>query len=136
MKGSIRQSLGVKSMSANQAVASAVQPVQQLFPFLDLKAQFASIREEVSAAVMQVLTAQHFIMGPEVSAFEEEIKPVVGCQYTIACASGSDALLLALMALDIGPGDEVITVPFTFVATAGCIARLGARPVFVDVDPY
>jgi dTDP-4-amino-4,6-dideoxygalactose transaminase len=123
-------------MPASPAAALAVQPVQPLFPFLDLKAQFASIREEVSAAVMQVLTAQHFIMGPEVSSFEEEIKPVVGCQYTVACASGSDALLLVLMALDIGPGDEVITVPFTFVATAGCIARLGARPVFIDIDPY
>jgi dTDP-4-amino-4,6-dideoxygalactose transaminase len=123
-------------MSVDPAAASAVQPVQPLFPFLDLKAQFAAIRKEVSAAVMQVLAAQQFIMGPEVSALEEEIKPVVGCQYPIACASGSDALLLALMALDIGPGDEVITVPFTFVATAGCIARLGARPVFIDIDPH
>jgi len=118
-----------------EAAVSSVQNTPQLFPFLDLKAQFAAIRDEVSAAVMQVLADQHFIMGPEVSAFENEIKPVVGCRHAIACASGSDALLLALMALNIGPGDEVITTSFTFVATAGCIARLGARPVFIDIDP-
>lgn len=105
------------------------------FPFLDLKAQFATIREEVSSAVEQVLESQIFIMGPEVSALEEEIKGQVGCKYVFGCASGSDALLLALMALGVGPGDEVITVPFTFVATAGAIARLHARPVFIDIDP-
>jgi len=112
--------------------ASAVKPA---FPFLDLKAQYANIRDEVSAAVESVFESQIFIMGPEVSAFEEEVKAQIGCEYTFGCASGSDALLLALMALGVGPGDEVITVPFTFVATVGAIARLHARTVFVDIDP-
>jgi dTDP-4-amino-4,6-dideoxygalactose transaminase len=106
-----------------------------LFPFLDLKAQFAGIRDEINAAVSGVLESQHFILGPEVSAFEEEIRPHVGCQFALGCASGSDALLLALMALGIGHGDEVITPPFTFVATVGAIERLHARTVFVDIDP-
>ena len=114
--------------------AATVQP-KNLFPFLDLKAQFAQIREEVNAAVTKVLESQQFIMGPEVGQLEEEIKPYVGCQYVFGCASGSDALLLALMALNVGHGDEVIAPAFTFVATAGSIARLGARPVFVDIDP-
>jgi dTDP-4-amino-4,6-dideoxygalactose transaminase len=105
------------------------------FPFLDLKAQFAGIRHEVNAAVSKALESQHFILGPEVEAFEEELKPHVGCQYAFGCASGSDALLLALMALGIGPGDEVIAPPFTFVATIGAIERLRARTVFVDIDP-
>src|SRR5579883_181181 len=111
---------------------SAVKPQ---FPFLDLKAQYASISGEVEAAVSRVFESEIFIMGPEVSAFEEEIKPQTGCEFVFGCASGSDALLLALMALGIGPGDEVITVPFTFVATVGAIARLHARTVFVDIDP-
>ncbi len=106
------------------------------FPFLDLKAQFATIREEIMAAVTRVMESQYFIMGPEVSALEQEIQPHTGCEYVFGCASGSDALLLALMALEVGPGDEVITIPFTFVATAGSIARLHARPVFVDIDPH
>jgi dTDP-4-amino-4,6-dideoxygalactose transaminase len=105
------------------------------FPFLDLKAQFSTIREEVLAAVTRVMESQSFILGPEVSAFEEEIKTQVGCAHVIGCASGSDAIVLALMALGIGPGDEVIAPPFTFVATAGSISRLGARPVFIDIDP-
>ena len=112
--------------------ASAVKPA---FPFLDLKAQYANIRDEVNSAVESVFESQIFIMGPEVSAFEEEVKAQVGCEYVFGCASGSDALLLALMALGVGPGDEVITVPFTFVATVGAIARLHARAVFVDIDP-
>ena len=104
-------------------------------PFLDLKAQFAGIREEVVAAAVNVLEKQHFILGPEVSQLESELSEYIGCRFSIGCASGSDALLLALMALGVGPEDEVITTPFTFVATAGSIARLGARPVFVDIDP-
>ncbi len=103
------------------------------FPFLDLKAEFAAMREEVLAAVARVLDSQHFILGPEVAAFEAEVAELVGCRFAIGCASGSDALLLALMALEIGPGDEVITTPFTFFATAGAIAQRGARPVFVDI---
>jgi dTDP-4-amino-4,6-dideoxygalactose transaminase len=106
----------------------------QSFPFLDLQAQFISIRAEILAAVIRVLESQHFILGPDVDAFEQDIARLVGCQCAVGCASGSDALLLALMALEIGARDEVITTPFTFVATAGSIARLGARPVFVDID--
>ena len=105
------------------------------FPFLDLVAQYATIRQEVNQAITRVMESQHFILGPEVKALEREIAQYTGCAFAVGCASGSDALLLALMAYDIGPGDEVITTPFTFVATGGSIARLGARPVFVDVDP-
>jgi dTDP-4-amino-4,6-dideoxygalactose transaminase len=105
------------------------------FSFLDLKAQFASIRNEVNDAVARVLESQSFILGPEVAAFEKEIGSYTGCRYAIGCASGSDALILALLALEIGPGDEVITAPFTFFASAGSIARVGAKPVFVDIDP-
>jgi dTDP-4-amino-4,6-dideoxygalactose transaminase len=104
-------------------------------PFLDLKAEFANIRAEVIAAVLGVLESQRFILGPEVEALEADIARLVGSRFAIGCASGSDALLLALMALEIGPQDEVITTPFTFVATAGSIVRLGARPVFVDIHP-
>ena len=104
-------------------------------PFLDLKAQFAGIREEVLAAVNRTLESQHFILGPEVQAFEREIGALTECSHAIGCASGSDALILALVALDIGRGDEVITPPFTFFASAGSIARVGATPVFADIDP-
>src|SRR6185437_11771290 len=120
---------------ARPDVAIARTPNHPVFPFLDLKAQFTEIRDEVIEAVIRVMDSQHFILGPEVQALETEIADYVGAQFAIGCASGSDALLLALMALDIGAGDEVITTPFTFGATAGSIARLGARPVFVDIDP-
>jgi dTDP-4-amino-4,6-dideoxygalactose transaminase len=106
-----------------------------LFPFLDLRAQFEQIRPELMQAITDTFETQRFILGPEVEALEKEIAAYVGCGYAVACASGSDALLLALMALAIGPGDEVITTPFTFVATAGSIARAGATPIFVDIDP-
>lgn len=105
------------------------------FDFLDLKAQFAGIREEVMEAVTRVMESQHFILGSEVKLFEDEIASLMGARHAVACASGSDALLLALMACGIQAGDEVITTPFTFVATAGSIARAGATPVFVDIDP-
>ena len=104
-------------------------------PFLDLKGQFAEIRDEVLEGVHRVLESQHFILGPEVDAFEREVAEYVGVEFAIGCGSGSDALLLAQMAIGIGPGDEVITTPFTFGATAGSIARLKARPVFVDINP-
>lgn len=104
------------------------------FDFLDLKAQFAGIREEVMEAVTRVMESQHFILGSEVKLFEDEMASMLGARHAVACASGSDALLLALMACGIQAGDEVITTPFTFVATAGSIARAGARPVFVDID--
>lgn len=106
--------------------------------FLDLRRQFAGIRAEVLAAVTRVLESQHFILGAEVEALEREVAAYVGCSHAIGCASGSDALLLALTAAGVGSSDEVITVPFTFVATAAAIARLGATPVFVDIgrDTY
>lgn len=104
-------------------------------PFLDLKAQFESIRQEILEAVRRTLESQQFILGPEVAALENELAALTTCRYAIACASGTDALILALLALDIGPGDEVITTPFTFVASAGSIVRAGATPVFADIDP-
>jgi dTDP-4-amino-4,6-dideoxygalactose transaminase len=125
--------MNAKAVEETDVVAQTVR--KPLFPFFDLKAQYAQIRDEVQAAVACVFESQHFIYGPEVAAFEQEIAAVAGTKFAIGCASGSDALLLALMALGIGPGDAVITPPFTFVATAGSIARLGARPVFVDIEP-
>ncbi len=104
-------------------------------PSLDLLAQYATIRDEVNAAVNGVLESQRFILGPEVAALESEIADYLGCAHAIGVSSGTDALLAALMALGIGPGDEVITTGFTFFATAGAVHRLGGRPVFVDVDP-
>jgi dTDP-4-amino-4,6-dideoxygalactose transaminase len=104
-------------------------------PLLDLGAQYAEIREEVLAAVERVFDRQRFILGAEVAAFERELAAYVGAGEAVGCASGSDALLLALMALNVKAGDEVVTTPYTFFATAGAIARLGARPVFVDIDP-
>jgi dTDP-4-amino-4,6-dideoxygalactose transaminase len=109
--------------------------IRQTLPFLDLKAQFASIRGEILEAVTRTLESQQFILGPEVEALEKEVSELAGCAHAIGCASGSDALILALLALEIGPGDEVITTPFTFFASAGSIARVGAKPVFVDIDP-
>jgi len=104
-------------------------------PLLDLKAQFAQIRAEVMPAIDQVCASQHFILGEHVRALEEEVARYCGASAGIGASSGTDALLLALMALGIGAGDEVITSPFTFFATAGTIARTGARPIFCDIDP-
>ena len=109
--------------------------VKPLFDFLDLRAQFASIREEVMAAVTRVMDSQYFILGPEVDHLEQEIAGKLGAQYAVGCASGTDALILALLAAGIGAGHEVITTPFSFIATAGSIAWVGAKPVFVDIDP-
>jgi len=103
-------------------------------PLLDLKAQFQPIRAEVLAAMQTVCDEQGFVLGPRVVAFEESIAGYIGSRYAIGCASGSDALLLSLMAVGVRAGDEVITIPFTFFATAGAVSRLGAKPVFVDIQ--
>lgn len=110
-------------------------PSASAVSFLDLKSQYAAIQNEIIDAVHRVLASQHFILGAEVEKFEAEIAQYVGAKFAVGCGSGSDAILLALMALDIEPDDEVITTSFTFGATAGSIARLRARPVFVDIHP-
>ena len=104
-------------------------------PLLDLQSQYATIRRDVQSAIERVCEAQQFIMGPEVEAFEREAGEVIGVRHAIGVSSGTDALLVSLMALGIGPGDEVIAPTYTFFATAGCVSRLGATPVLVDVDP-
>ncbi len=104
-------------------------------PLLDLKPQYASIRDEILARVAAVFESQQFILGEEVAAFERELAAYCRVPYAVGCASGSDALILALRSLGIGPGDKVLTTPYSFFATAGSIAHTGATPVFADVDP-
>lgn len=104
-------------------------------PLLDLKAQYLNLKEEIDQAVLKVLDSCRFILGPEMKALEEEIAAYCGTKHAIAVANGTDALVLALQACKIGPGDEVITTPFTFFASAETIANVGAVPVFVDIDP-
>ena len=103
-------------------------------PALDLKAQYRTIRHEIEPVVERVLESQYFILGPEVSGFEAEAAAYCEAKYAVGCSSGSDALLLPLLAIDLKPGDEVITSPYSFFATAGAIWRAGAIPVFVDID--
>lgn len=102
---------------------------------LDLNAQYATIKDEINEAIQEVLDTQYFILGPKVEELEHQIEEYTGAKHAVGCASGSDALLLSLMAMDIQPGDYVLTSPYTFFATAGAISRLGAEPVFLDIDP-
>jgi dTDP-4-amino-4,6-dideoxygalactose transaminase len=104
-------------------------------PFFDLKKQFLPLREEILNEIAAVCDAQAFILGAKVELLEREIASLCKVGYAVGASSGTDAQLLILMALGIGAGDAVVTTPFTFFSTAGCIARLGARPVFVDIDP-
>jgi dTDP-4-amino-4,6-dideoxygalactose transaminase len=104
-------------------------------PLLDLKAQYATIRAEVEPVVLEVMASQYFIGGPKIDELEREVAAYCRTKHSVGCANGSDAILLALQALDVGPGDEVVLPTFTFFATAGSVHRLGARPVFVDIDP-
>ncbi len=109
--------------------------VETQIPFVDLKTQYASYQAELDDAIMRVVKSCRFIQGGEVEALEQELAAFSGAAHCVSCASGTDALLLALMALDIGPGDEVITTPFSFFATAEAISLVGATPVFVDIQP-
>src|SRR6266542_6252680 len=104
-------------------------------PLLDLTIQYGPLRDEVMAAIARVCDSQQFILGAEVEAFEREAAERLGVRHAIGVSSGTDALLAALMALGVGPDDEVITPTYSFFATAGCVTRLGARPVLIDVDP-
>lgn len=113
--------------------SSTVQ--NETIPALDLKAQYASIREEILTAVSAVLEAQHFILGPQVQALEKEVPAYLNCNFGVGVASGTDALILALRACGIGPGDEVVCPSFTYIATADSVSLLGATPVFVDIEP-
>jgi dTDP-4-amino-4,6-dideoxygalactose transaminase len=104
-------------------------------PLLDLTPEYAALRDEIVASLIRVADSQQYILGPEVEAFEREIASLTGVRHAVGVSSGTDALLVSLMAVGVSAGDEVITPAFSFFATAGCVARLGARPVFVDIDP-
>src|SRR6202049_86217 len=104
-------------------------------PLLDLQAQYRPIRDEILAAIARVSDSQHFVMGPEVAALEGVLERMLGVGHAVAVSSGTDALLLALMTLGVGAGHEVVTSVYSFFATAGVIARRGARPFLVDIDP-
>jgi len=106
-----------------------------MIPMVDLKTQYHTLKEEIDTAVLDAIESTQFILGPNVTAFEQETAAYLGAPFAVSCASGTDALHLAILAAGIGPGDEVITSPFTFIATAEAICYAGATPVFVDIDP-
>ncbi|MBX3355392.1 MAG: DegT/DnrJ/EryC1/StrS family aminotransferase [Phycisphaeraceae bacterium] len=122
-------------MATTTASSSTDAPVGVAVPLLDLKAQYATLRSEIEPVVREVIESQYFIGGPAIERLEREIAAYVHTKHAIGCANGSDAIVLALQALGVGQGDEVIVPTFTFFATAGSVVRLGARPVFVDCDP-
>src|SRR5947207_1633032 len=123
----------MSSSAAGSVPGSSSGPTS--VPLLDVNRGNAPLREEILAALARVIDSGRFLFGPEVQQLEKSMAGLCGTQHAVACASGSDALLLALMALDIGEGDEVIIPSFTFFATASAVTRLNARPVFVDIDP-
>lgn len=131
--GKVELSCCSHQMIGNKGMIEA--KIDRKVPLLDLSAQYEPIAGEIEGAIKSVLDSQKYILGPEVASLETELAEYCQSKYGIGCASGSDALLLALMAYDIGAGDEVITTPYTFFATVGAIVRLGAQPVLVDIEP-
>ena len=129
------RALVMMAASGVVSVAKVQERTRMQVPFLDLKPQYASVKQQVLSAVNQVLDSQVCIGGRKVEQLEKAIADYCGCKYAVGASSGTDAILNTLMSLEIGSGDEVITTPFTFFASAGCIVRTGARPVFVDIDP-
>ncbi len=114
---------------------SVVNKAKPIMDFTDLKSQYAALKNEINARIQRVLDHGQYIMGPEVKELEQKLAARVGVKHCITVSSGTEALLISLMALGVGPGDEVITTPFTFVATGEVIALVGATPVFVDIEP-